>query len=327
MGNAPSVRPEGYQLTNLNGGESTFTFGRLPAFAAAIFEYDEFLQATTTPAEYGAPNSFVIDGFPNSFFPLDCFEGCFGINNQQTVTYNGPLGLGNGGVIAGNLNLNNVAFTGSGTINGNLALGGTSTFGPGSSPGQIVVNGNMTLGPNSVSRFEFAGNGQQPGIDYDFLRVTGTLTRGGRLELVDISGGALRVPQSFRFIEAGAFAGQFAELARLSPAILFSAPVDGTLPNGVRTMTVAANAGTQANSSTGTTLTQTQLPPPPPPLPGQDQPPPPPPGSNTQPTQQDEEEAKQAAATGTQGETPTQQTQNMQVKRTKTGTKRPSTCQ
>lgn len=318
VANNSAIRPDGYQLTTLNGGEPTFTFGQLPAFAVSVFEYDEFSKLTTTPAEYGAPASYFIDGNPDSFGSLDCTNGCLGITNNQIINYSGPLGLGNGGTLTGNLNLNNVTFTGSGVINGSLTLAGTSVFTPGNSPGQIVVNGNMTFGPNSVSRFEFLGNGQQPGIDYDFLKVTGTLTRGGRLELVDISNGLLTTPQNFRFIEAGALAGQFNELVRLSSgALLFENPLEGTLANGVRTMNVVVNAGTQANTTTGQTLVQAQQPNLPPPLPGsKPPPPPPPPGSN------EEEEAPQQLA-GTQGETPTQQSQSMQVKQSKTGARRP----
>lgn len=314
----PSIRPDGYLVAGLNGGEPTFTLGNLPAFAVAIFEYDEFFDQTTTPVEYGAPANFILDGFPDSLGPVDCTFGCFGVTNNQTVNYSGGLGLGNGGSLTGNLNLTNVTFTGSGTINGNLALAGTSIFSPGNSPGQILVNGNMTLGPNSVSRFEFLSNGQQPGIDYDFLKVTGTLTRGGRLELADISGGLLATPQNFRFIEAGSFVNQFSQFAKLSNGtVIFSDPVDGTLANGVRTMTVTANAGTQTNTTTSQTLVQTQQPTLPPPLPGSEPPPPPPPGSN------EEDEAQQQLA-GTQGETPTQQSQSMQIKQSKSGSRRPA---
>lgn len=317
LGNGAAIQPDGYALAGLSGGEATFTFGQLPAFAVAIFEYDEFLQDTTTPAQYGAPASFIIDGYPDGSGPIDCTFGCFGVTNNQTVNYAGALGLGNGGRLAGNLNLNNVTFTGSGIIDGNLALAGTSIFSPGNSPGQILVNGNMTLGPNSVSRFEFLSNGQQPGVDYDFLKVTGTLTRNGRLELADISGGLLATPQNFRFIEAGAFSGQFSQLAKLSGGtVLFADPIDGALANGVQTMTVTANAGTQTNTAAGQTLTQTQQPTLPPPLPGSEPPPPPPPGSN------DEEEAQQQLA-GTTGETPTQQSQSMQIKQSKSGSRRP----
>ena len=327
LGNQVSIRPDGYVSANLNGGEPTFTFGRLPAALVAIFEYDEFLEITTTPLEYGSPSNFILDGVANSLTPLDCSKPCFGIRNDQSVNYAGNISLGNGGALLGDLNLNNVTLSGKGVINGNVTLNGTSILSIGNSAGQLTVNGNMTLGADSVSRFELIGNGQQAGIDFDFLKVAGTLTRGGRLELIDLSGGTLTVPQNFRLIEAAAFLNQFTQLTKTNVGtVLLADPVDGLSSSGLAIMTVSANAVIQSNSTTSQTLTQAQQPTLPPPILPISEPVVTSSATNPSATEEEQEAEQQLAAT--LGTTPTQQSQNMEVKTNRTSSQRPvANCQ
>ncbi|NJM32852.1 MAG: hypothetical protein HC848_08380 [Limnobacter sp.] len=117
----------------------------------------------------------------------------FGNFNQT----GGNTNLGVGSLFGGNLNIAGGSLTGKGLVAGNLTVSGVHA--PGNSPGAMFISGNYTLNPNGVLVIEFAGNGGQQGVDYDYIDVSGTAFLNGRLDLVDISGGNLQVNNVYAF--------------------------------------------------------------------------------------------------------------------------------
>ena len=69
---------------------------------------------------------------------------------------------------------------------GVLTTNGTGTIAPGNSPG-ILTTGDFTLGTSGTLEIEIGGSGANPGEDYDQVDVTGTVTLGGVLNLVEDS--------------------------------------------------------------------------------------------------------------------------------------------
>ncbi len=92
------------------------------------------------------------------------------------------------------------------------------------------------------------------------------------------------------------------------------------------TMTVSANAVIQSNSTTSQTLTQAQQPTLPPPILPISEPVVTSSATNPSATEEEQEAEQQLAAT--LGTTPTQQSQNMEVKTNRTSSQRPvANCQ
>lgn len=73
-----------------------------------------------------------------------------------------------------------------------------------------VVTGNVTFYPESKMIVEFAG--EQPGTEFDFLEVGGTVTLNGKLTLKLIDDFVPVDDATFMFIEADNVAGNFAEI-------------------------------------------------------------------------------------------------------------------
>ncbi len=81
-------------------------------------------------------------------------------------------------------------------------------WGPGHTPGKLTINGDLTLGPNSRLNLEIAGL-TTPGVDYDRLDVTGTVTLGGTLRVSDINGFTPGGSDKIMPITAGSITGKF----------------------------------------------------------------------------------------------------------------------
>lgn len=149
-------------------------------------------------------------------------EGLFVTNKGTIEVLTGALQFwmftqesGTTSMNGGNLKfLNDAAFNGgslvgNGTITGNVRNNG-ATFGPGFSPGKITINGNYTQGANGVMTLEIGGTA--PGTEYDQLRVNGTATLGGTLNVSLINGFRPAVGTIFQLIAPNAFAGSFATI-------------------------------------------------------------------------------------------------------------------
>ncbi len=112
-------------------------------------------------------------------------------NNNYTgaTTVNGGTLVVNGATASGSsVTVNNGGtLGGSGTVGGSVTTASGGTVAPGNSPG-ILSTGAFSLVAGSSLDIEFDG-GTTAGTNYDQVAVTGTVTLGGALNLLDISGG------------------------------------------------------------------------------------------------------------------------------------------
>jgi hypothetical protein len=125
-------------------------------------------------------------------------------NAGGTIDFNGgTLQLDAG------MDLNGGILRGNGTIEGSVRNNG-GVFSPGHSPGKITINGNYTQGAGGALTMEIGG--KAAGTEYDQLRVNGTATLGGTLNITLINGFRPAVGDVFQLILPNAFAGSFATI-------------------------------------------------------------------------------------------------------------------
>ena len=144
-----------------------------------------------------------VEVLSNSTVQLD--GGATLINNAG-----GTIRLENGTLNAADgVDLNGGQLIGSGTITGPIRNNG-GIVAPGFSPGKITINGNYTQGADGVLNIEIGG--AEPGTGYDQLRVVGTATLGGTLNLKLINGFQPRLGDVFEIIDPNAVSGEFAQI-------------------------------------------------------------------------------------------------------------------
>lgn len=110
--------------------------------------------------------------------PLDLSTGSLALDTTGPIMLSGTL-------TSGTLLLKQGTLAGSGTINATLLNNG-GTVKPGGSPGTLIVSGNYIQEPGGTLDIELAGT--QQGVSYDLLRIGGTASLGGTLN-VQLSGG------------------------------------------------------------------------------------------------------------------------------------------
>ncbi len=110
------------------------------------------------------------------------------------------------------LNLQGGALRGSGTISGSLSSA-AGTVEPGDGAGTLSISGGYTQGAGARLRIELGGT--QQGVDYDLLRITGTSTLGGELEVALIDGFTPEADQEFIILTAGSVTGRFDRITGL----------------------------------------------------------------------------------------------------------------
>jgi hypothetical protein len=117
----------------------------------------------------------------------------------------------NGGTLTveAGLDLNGGSLVGNGTIEGAVRNNG-GIVAPGHSAGKLTLNGNYTQNANGTLNMEIGGTA--PGTEYDQLRVNGTATLGGTLNVSLINGFRPAVGDIFQIIAPNAFAGSFAAI-------------------------------------------------------------------------------------------------------------------
>jgi fibronectin-binding autotransporter adhesin len=98
-------------------------------------------------------------------------------------------------------------LSGSGVISADVVVG-QATVAPGNSPGKLSIVGDLVLGEQSVLLVEV--NGPTPGVQHDWLDVSGSIALDGTLRIV-FSGFAPSIGDRFTFMTtgAGAFSGTF----------------------------------------------------------------------------------------------------------------------
>ncbi|MCG3147255.1 MAG: hypothetical protein PCFJNLEI_00694 [Verrucomicrobiae bacterium] len=102
----------------------------------------------------------------------------------------------------------NQTLSGNGTVLGNVTIGNGATLSPGNSIGTLTYTANLTLAANATTVMEL--NTALPASN-DLVQVTGILTYGGTLNVVNI-GGVLVAGDTFKLFEFGTQNGSFASL-------------------------------------------------------------------------------------------------------------------
>ena len=144
------------------------------------------------------------------------------INNAGTIVANvagqsltiSPNVFNNTGtlsVLAGStISTGNLSITSNGTIinGGTISVGsGTLTsngiFSPGASPGFSVITGNLVLGAGSTLNIEIGGYGRGIATGYDAIHVTGNVTLGGTVNVLQVGGFVATVGDAFHIVSAG----------------------------------------------------------------------------------------------------------------------------
>ena len=82
----------------------------------------------------------------------------------------------------------------------------------------VIINGNLTLGPSSVLTIEIGGLAK--GSGYDWIKVNGTASLAGTLNVNSFGGFVPAVGSSFNFINFTASSGAFATV-NLPPSLNF----------------------------------------------------------------------------------------------------------
>jgi len=157
----------------------------------------------------------LVDG-PNSTLsaPLLAIGVSFQYDGDQARYLEGGSGAASVATVrnGGTVIADRIVVGTAGTLMGN---GGTligavenhGTIAPGESPGTLTIDGDFMQGADGVLVIEIGGAG--PG-EYDVLHVTGTATLAGTLKLELVDGFVPRAGDSFDFLTAGLFAGDFA---------------------------------------------------------------------------------------------------------------------
>ena len=128
------------------------------------------------------------------------------------------------------MDLNGGTLQGNGTIQGEVRNNG-GVFSPGHSPGKITINGNYTQGVNGVLNMEIGGTAA--GTEYDQLKVNGTATLGGTLNVSLINGFRPKVGDVFQLIAPNSLSGAFATINTVG----FTAQANSSSGGGI-TLTV-----------------------------------------------------------------------------------------
>jgi len=141
-------------------------------------------------------------------------NGIFNVYEDGTAQVNGSVTVLQDGAVVVNGSLSAQQFTlapgallaGSGMLTGNVLNSGIVA--PGNSPGTLTINGNFTQTSSGALVIEVASADV-----YDQLIVSGLASLGGSLIVTPYEGYAFQYGQSFAFLQAGAIAGTFDNIA------------------------------------------------------------------------------------------------------------------
>jgi len=136
--------------------------------------------------------------------------------NSGTIDVNGNSILTIDTGTLENLAAGTINVFGTGTIalanTGIFSDSGTTNFGL--SPGSLTIGGDMIRGDTAFMLFELGGLTAGVG-GFDQLTVTGELTAGGTLDVVEFGGFDVAAGDNFSIVEAGTLTGSFREISGL----------------------------------------------------------------------------------------------------------------
>jgi hypothetical protein len=147
-------------------------------------------------------------------------NGAYTQTAGRTVLYPSGTLVATGGVTVAQGSV----LDGSGTITGNVTNAGTINAGGVGAVGTLTVTGNLTTTGSLV----FALGGHNPGIDFDWLSVSGQVSLGGALQVSLVNGFTPSHPDSFRIMTFAGVTGSFAS-SSLPPGGSITGPFDGTV--------------------------------------------------------------------------------------------------
>jgi autotransporter-associated beta strand protein len=103
---------------------------------------------------------------------------------------------------------------GTGIISGTVAVNSGGTLAPGiNGIGTLTVNNNVSLGAGSTTEMEI----NRPAMTKDFLTLTGTLTLGGTLKIVNLSTSGFNDGNAFKLFQATTIKGMFSAIQPATP--------------------------------------------------------------------------------------------------------------
>ena len=135
------------------------------------------------------------------------------INNQGTITVGAPLAL-NGTVT----HADGAILQGTATLNllGATIVAFDGDVNPGTSRGILNITGSFTQSTLSTINIEIQGTGTTPGVDFDQLNVSGTITLNGTINIIEAATPA--IGDSLPVITFGTRAGIVSALTGLTQA-------------------------------------------------------------------------------------------------------------
>lgn len=212
-------------VSNLAGGKLVFDLGN----GSATLDNTSFVSAAGTLIQLADGDYNVIGnasfsgagttqiGNADSRTPVLTTAAGNTLTNNGTLVVTSNATLANAGTLINNGTLTSTpdltlasggTYRGSGTLIANLVNAG-GTVGPGNSPGTMNITGNYTQGASGTLLMELGGTAQ--GVDYDWLKVSGTATLDGTLQVALFGGFAPAAGNVFNLISAsGGISGTFA---------------------------------------------------------------------------------------------------------------------
>ncbi len=197
-GNATLTSSGGYHYAGYGIAGQTLTFASGLTQLGNISIYDS---SVATVINNGTLN-FNLAGQTATFQPTTFINnGTLTLISGATLTSTSSTSFTNAGTLqtAGTINM------GGGTLTNNGILR------PGSSPGFTSITGNLVLGAGSTLDIEVTGLTRGVVTGYDSMHVTGTVTLGGTVKVIQSGGFVANVGDLFQIITSGgAMSGSFA---------------------------------------------------------------------------------------------------------------------
>jgi rhamnogalacturonan endolyase len=193
----------GGPLSVLQGASSyanpvTFTLGG----ASANAEFDGVI---ANGGYSGSPAVSIVKtgGNTQTFTNANTYTGTTTVNGG-TLLINNPAGSGTG---TGSVTVaNGGTLGGKGIISGAVTVQSGGALAPGNPLGILTVNNTLTLASGSTTFMQV----QHSPLTNNTLKVSGTLTEGGTLNVTNIGPAALTNGDSFKLFNAGTYSGAFA---------------------------------------------------------------------------------------------------------------------
>lgn len=123
--------------------------------------------------------------------------------NGGVLLVNNVSGSGTG---SGTITVNGGIMAGTGSISGSVAVNSGGTLAPGNPLGTLTISNSLLLQSGSATLMQV----QHSPLTNSAVKIAGTLTEGGMLNVTNSNSGAFVAGDSFKIFNAGAYSGAFA---------------------------------------------------------------------------------------------------------------------